>query len=448
MEQARKAAHFLVDHLNTGDRFNLISFSTGVRLWKPTLQVTGQAAAKDAHAWIDRLTATGSTDINRALLEALGQLQNEPQNARNRPAYMLFMTDGLPTQGEIDPQHIIDNARNNKPTQQSIRLFTFGVGFDVNTDLLDTLSQELGGRSSYVKPQEQIDEKISQFYRQISTPVLAGVSADFGNKTVVDEVYPFPLPDLFAGEQLVVAGRYHDGANVTVTLRGAVNGQKIIYQYPNQHFVTTGGEPFVARLWATRKLGALLAQARRSGANKELIDEITQLSLQYGIITPYTSYLVEEPSTQTAQPQTTAQAYAQPHAVHQQGADGVESKLATEAAAPASGATAVAASEARTAMETANHLSEQQDVRYVNGKTFTRQGLVTTADGAPYGAQVELWVDTMYTEKMAIETVFFGSDRYFALTKQPAMTPWLSISTELVVVVDKNKAIRITTVRR
>lgn len=441
IEQARKAAHFIVDHLNPGDRFNLISFSTGVRLWKANLQPSGQTSAKDAHTWINQLSATGSTDINRALLEALGQFQNTSQNDTNRPAYLLFMTDGLPTQGETAPPRIIDNVLHNKPAQRSIRLFTFGVGFDVNTDLLDTLSQELSGRSSYVKPEEQIDEEVSQFYSQVSTPVLSEVTLDFGNKVTVDEVYPYPLPDLFAGEQLVVAGRYHGGADVAVSLRGVVNGQKSLYQYPNQHFVATGGEPFVARLWATRKIGALLTQVRRTGANQELINEITNLSLQYGVVTPYTAYLVEEPNVQPTQGQDHAQAPAQPRAVQAQAAATVESKIAADAAAPASGAAAVSASEARTELETATNLQAQQAVRYVNGKTFVPQGWVKTTDGA----QVQLWVDTRYTDKMKLETVVFGSARYFSLSRQPQVAGWLAVSPELVLVVDKDKAIRITT---
>ncbi len=445
--QARKAADFVVNHLNPGDHFNLISFSTGVQLWKSSLQPIDAATAKDAHAWINRLTATGSTDINRALLEALGQMQ-DPADGDNRPAYLLFMTDGLPTQGETDTQRIIDNALNNKPAQRSIRFFTFGVGFDVNTDLLDTLSQALGGRSSYVKPDEQIDEKIGQFYSQISLPVLSDVTLDFGKQAVIDDVYPYPLSDLFAGEQLVVVGRYHSGADLTVTLRGLVNNQKIIYQYPHQHFVASGGEPLVARLWATRKIGALLAQVRRSGANqttidKELIDEITKLSLQYGIVTPYTSYLVEEPSVVNSQTSGAPQAPTanEPRSIYAQGANAIASKVDAAAAAPASGAAAVAASEARTQLETATNVQENQSVRYVNGKTFMQQGVVTTKDGRT----VKLWVDTLYTDKTPIEKVVFGSDRYFALAKQPQLTRWLAISTELVVVIDKNKAIRITT---
>ncbi len=449
--QARKAADFVVDHLNSGDRFNLLSFSTGVQLWQSSLQPIGAATAKDAHRWINGLTATGSTDINRALLEALGQLQSATAEGDNRPAYLLFMTDGLPTQGEIDAQRIIDNALNNKPTQQTIRMFTFGVGFDVNTDLLDTLSQELGGRSSYVKPEEQIDEKLSQFYSQIGLPVLAGVTLDFGKQAVIDEVYPYPLPDLFAGEQLVVVGRYHNAADLTVTLQGMVNQQKIIYQYPHQHFVTSGGEPLVARLWATRKIGVLLAQARRSSANQttvdqELIDEITNLSLQYGIVTPYTAYLVEEPSvvSQSTAGAAPAPTVNEPRSLYTQGANAAtaNNKADAVAAAPASGAAAVAASEARTQLENATNVQENQAVRFVNGKTFTQQGAVTTKDGRT----LDLWVDTLYQEQMQIEKVVFGSERYFALAKQPQMAPWLAISPELLIVIDKHKAIRITTV--
>ncbi|OUC07303.1 hypothetical protein RY27_15685, partial [Litorilinea aerophila] len=79
LEQARAAAHFIVDHLNPGDRFNLISFSTGVRLWQPGLQPVADETRPGAHAWIDGLQAGGSTDTHRALLEAPAQIKPEPQ---------------------------------------------------------------------------------------------------------------------------------------------------------------------------------------------------------------------------------------------------------------------------------------------------------------------------------------------------------------------------------
>ncbi len=147
-----------------------------------------------------------------------------------------------------------------------MRLFPFGIGYDVNTDLLDTLGSLLGGRSSYVQPDERIDEAVGSFYAQISTPVLANIALDFGERAGVKEMFPYPLPDLFAGEQLVAVGRYEEGGAVDVELKGDVNGTERLYVYPDRELVSSGGEPFVAKLWATRRIGELLSQVRRSGA--------------------------------------------------------------------------------------------------------------------------------------------------------------------------------------
>ncbi|RME64084.1 MAG: VWA domain-containing protein, partial [Caldilineae bacterium] len=171
IEQARAAARYVVDHLNPDDRFNLVRFSTGVDVWQARLQPVDADARQRAHQWIDATRATGSTDINRALLEALALLR-EPTD---RPAYILFLTDGLPTVGVQEPERILDNATTNAPQDRAVRLFTFGVGYDVNTDLLDELSRSLGGTSTYVQPDQRIDEAVSDFYAGVSAPVLAQV---------------------------------------------------------------------------------------------------------------------------------------------------------------------------------------------------------------------------------------------------------------------------------
>src|SRR5690606_1534402 len=111
------------------DRVNLISFSTGVRLWSDELETLDAGMKADAHEWIDRLDAGGTTDINRALLEALALIESRDAQAVSRPVYLLFMTDGLPTQGETDPWKIYDNADLNAPDEATLRLFTFGVGY-------------------------------------------------------------------------------------------------------------------------------------------------------------------------------------------------------------------------------------------------------------------------------------------------------------------------------
>ena len=457
IRQAREAVQYVVGQLNPGDRFNLITFSTGVRLWQNGLQEVTDANLAGAGEWIARIKATGATDINRALLEGLAQF--EPEGTR--PAYLLFMTDGLPTQGETDAGRIIANAQANKPEGRSVRLFTFGVGYDVNTDLLDVLSADMGGRTTYVAPEAQIDEVVSAFYDQIGKPVLANVALDFGGNTVVDEIYPYPLPDLFAGEQLVAAGRYRDGGPLTVQLSGDVNGRPVTFVYPDQELAERGGEPFVARLWATRKLGARLEQVRREGPNDELIDAIVALSLEYGIVSPYTSYLVLEPgmtdvdsvavdggppvprSAGSPDGAGTGSAGMGGEAVTSLRADAyaaAESVAAAVAAAPASGEAAVKAAQQRAALAGAENVQQSEEVRYLGGKTFARRGYAEGADGQP----AEFWVDTAYTEEMDLETVEFASDRYWALLEQPNVAQWLSLSTEMIVVLDNGTALRVT----
>lgn len=454
IEQAKAAVHYVVDHLNAADRFNLIAFSTGVKLWQPTLQSAATDRLQDAHAWIDGVAATGSTDINRALLEALAQLQGDQSE---RPAYVLFLTDGLPTQGETEIERILVNVRNNRPAAVSVRLFTFGVGFDVNTELLDTLSRELGGRSSYVQPNERIDEEVSHFYAGVSTPVLSDVTIQFGNNqsgdsvggsNVVDELYPYPLPDLFAGEQLVVAGRYRSAQPVDVTLRGQSNDAQIIYRYPAQRFVAAGGEPAVARLWAARKISALLAQVRQMGPHQELIDAIVDLSLRYGIVTPYTSSFVPEPVASGATDGSGAVGedgellLPGPTSVAR---EAVATALSTQMAKSRYdqvGESAVAASEQLNELATASVIQEAPEMRFVNGRTFLQR---TVAEGANK-VGLTLWVDTLYTEDMVLETIEFGSDCYFALAKEPQVAAWLALAPDIIVARDTQTALRITTI--
>lgn len=436
MAQAQDAARFVVDHLNEGDRFNLIIFSTGVDRWKSDLQEVNGESQTAAHTWIDRLRATGSTDINRALLESLALLDN-PADA-SRPAYVLFLTDGLPTQGEENPEQILANAERSAPAGRSLRLFTFGVGYDVNTDLLDEVSANLGGRSTYVQPEEQIDEAVSSFYAGVSTPVLANLAVTFtdadGKPVDMGDSYPFPLPDLFAGGQLVWVGRYESGGPVAVTLHGEVNGAPYTFEYPTLELTAGGGESAVARLWATRKIGALLTAVRRNGADPETVDAIIELSLEYGIVTPYTSYLVEEPGMTAAgaSPERVIVPFDAAAAPRAQAYAEAPAALAQSAAAPASGEEAVQASKARMDMSEAEVASADSRVRYMGGKSFVQQGYAQTADGAVY----PLWVDTTLDAGMTPRRIVFGSAAYFDLAADARVAQWLSISPALVLVID------------
>lgn len=442
LKQAKEAVRYVVEHLNPNDRFNLVAFSTGVRLWNERLMDATEENVADAQVWIDRLDASGSTDINRALLESLAQFDTG-EDSDTATGYLLFMTDGLPTQGETEAPKIIRNALSNQPDDVTIRLFSFGVGFDVDTDLLDVVSRQLGGRSSYVRPDEQIDEAVSQFYATIQTPVLTNVELDFGGDPVVSEVFPYPIPDLFAGEQLVVTGRYRNGGELAIVLQGKVDGDVVRTVYTERRLVNAGGEPFVARLWATRKIGVLMDQIRRSGPEPELVDAIADLSMRYGIVTPYTSYLVEEPEAYPpAQVRQDGGRDVPPMDFSSRARESVAAEAEEAAEAPASGEAAVAASLARAQLQSATAVDEHQAVKYAGGRAFVAQRSVAL----PNGRQATLWVDTAYDLEMDVETVPFGSERYFELAADDSYAEILALSPEILFSVDDVRAIRVTSI--
>ncbi|HZD56368.1 MAG TPA: VIT domain-containing protein, partial [Anaerolineales bacterium] len=285
--QAQEALSYILSHLNSQDRFNIITFSTGVDSYAGDLRPAVEA--NEAISWVNRFSAEGSTDINRALLEAAAVADNQ------RPVYLIFLTDGLPTEGVVDSQQILDNLA--AAASGNLRLFAFGVGYDVDTFLLDSLAQAHHGSSTYVMPDERLDEILSAFYAKISTPMLTNLSLDFGDLEIYD-LFPDPLPDLFAGSQIIGVGRYRQGGTTDVILRGEVNGTIQTFRYAQQIFTTEGRADaslsVLPRLWATRKIGHLLNKVRLQGPDEETVDQIVHLSIRYGIVTPYTSYLVTE----------------------------------------------------------------------------------------------------------------------------------------------------------
>lgn len=438
MEQARAAARYVVEHLNDEDRFTLFSFSTGVSRWSSNLVPVDQSSQADALDWIDDLRASGSTDINRALMESFSVIDSNAE----RPTYLLFLTDGLPTVGVQDPDRIIDMALDQALDLKSLRLFTFGVGYDVNTDLLDTLSRDLRGRSRYVRPEDRIDEEVSTFYNSISAPVLSDVRIEVSGARIND-TYPFPLPDLFAGDQLLWAGRYEGGGPVSVVLSGQSAQDGRTFEYEGLTLAEEGGEPGIARLWATRKIGALLTSVRRNGASDEVIEEIVDLSVRFGIVTPYTSHLVLEPGmgddAEDRQGGAAAPFAAVPADARAAVASEAEESIQLYSSADAVGEAAVQASQDLDTYSYAESARESAGVRYLAGKSFVQQGWVQ----GPAGRDVPFWVDTAYGEGLSLRTVQFAGEEYFTLIADPDVATWLSLSPEMVLVY-QGEALRIT----
>ncbi len=287
IEQARKALIFCVNSLNKQDRFNIIEFSTEVKPYENKLIDASPENISKAKEYIDKIEALGATDIDGALKKAL-----EMRTDDKRPFMVIFITDGKPTIGEKDPKSIIANIRKANTT--NTRIFVFGVGYRVNTNLLDEIARETRGVTEYVEPKEDIDHKVTSFYSKASHPVLSNAKLSFGDTLKVYDMYPRETPDLFKGAQLLVFGRYNGSGDYSVTLTGEVNGEPKKYVYEATFPDEVKDNEFIERLWAVRRVGYLIEEIRLNGEEKELTDEIVHLSRRYGIITPYTSFLVVE----------------------------------------------------------------------------------------------------------------------------------------------------------
>jgi len=287
IEQAKKSLLFCVNSLNDQDRFEIIRFSTDTEALFKKMTEVSDMARKQAKQFVEDLKAIGGTAINDALQEAL---ERKPKDS-SRPFMVVFLTDGLPTIGVTNEEEILKNvrARNEGLT----RIFCFGLGTDVNTHLLDKLAEDTGAVSQYVLPDEDIEVKVSSFFTKISDPVLADVQIDFG-KIHVSKMHPKKLPDLFKGQQLIVLGRYDEGGRARAKVEGKVGEESKTFRYPVEFAKEDTEHEFIPRLWANRRVGYLLDEIRLHGENAELKEEVTDLGKNYGIVTPYTSYLVSE----------------------------------------------------------------------------------------------------------------------------------------------------------
>jgi Ca-activated chloride channel family protein len=296
IEQVRAALKHVLNNLREGDLFNIIAFDSEVESFRPELQRYYDKTRREALGFAEGIYAGGSTNINEALRVSLSQLTDA-----SRPSYVVFLTDGLPTVGETNEMRVIANSKEFNKVHA--RIFCFGVGYDLNARFLDKLVRENFGQSEYVRPDENIEEHVARLYNRIESPVLTGLQMRYDFDSVktedgppVNRIYPHDAADLFAGDQLVVVGRYKKAGTAKIVATGKIGDKEERFDFPATFVEQSSDESlaFVEKLWAVRRVGEILDQIDLSGKNSELVKELVELATRHGILTPYTSFMADE----------------------------------------------------------------------------------------------------------------------------------------------------------
>ncbi|HVX13131.1 MAG TPA: VIT domain-containing protein [Pirellulales bacterium] len=429
IEQAKGALKFVLNHLREGDLFNIVAYDNAVESFRPELQRFNEESRQAALGFVDGIYAGGSTNIDGALTTALRQLADSA-----RPSYVLFLTDGLPTAGEVNEQKIVANSQTNNRVHG--RVLAFGVGYDVNSRLLDKLVRQNFGQSEYVRPNEHIEERVSRLFQKLEAPVLTDVVIQFSVDALpgaaegaVNRIYPKQVVDLFAGEQLALVGRYRKPGAAKVSITGNVHGQQKRFDFPADLVAESKDETFafIERLWAVRRVGEIIDELDLQGKNDELIQELVALSTRHGIITPYTSFLADENVSLHALSSNAARAKDRlsqleetqgANAFYQRGMKGALQRAeAAEAAKPAGGFAAGRLPGRRNAGRPAAAAQPASDADKFDASLEQAGETVQNVANKAFYRRGNRWVDSTVTDEQdkKAQRVTQFSDEYFKL---------------------------------
>ncbi|MGC9394464.1 MAG: VWA domain-containing protein [Anaerolineae bacterium] len=415
IEQARNALHFILDQLNPNDRFSIVSFDDQIEPLARHLQPVDRQTLSDARRFVRQLNARNSTDIEGALQTGLAIFTDSEERA-GVSRLLVFLTDGLPTAGVTDDVTIAELVQQANARVEA-RMHVFGVGYDVNTRLLDRLALDNGGSVTYVQPGENFELALSEFYGRIANPVLTDVEVEFDGMRVTD-LYPPTMPDLFRGSSVLLAGRYEaTNEQVTVRVRGRAGEEQREYVY-RFDLAATGGHDFVPRLWATRHVGALLDEVRVEGERAALVEEIRELGLGYGIVTPYTTFVISAQAEGAASMDNMALYDNQTELNQVSGRTTIQARVQNQSYQQSDQANLAVG---------ANVINREQGSMAQVARQYVDLSLVQ-AQGNVDEPVTEAWIAANIKVDREIE---FGSEAYFALADDPAARAFLQSGTSV-----------------
>ena len=410
MDQAKAALRQALDALRPRDRFRLIAFSSAVRQFREGFTPAGAPELAEARRFVDALDANGGTNLAGAVEAALAE-----RGDAERLPMVLLLTDGLPSVGEQAPDRIAADAAAHIGRA---RIFTVGVGHDVNTYLLDRLAVDGRGSATYVSPGANVGDAVGSLLAKLSRPALVDLR-------IVDapvrfqEQAPATLPDLFYGEELVVLARYRGEGSGPVVIEGTRDGRRERFTIESAFGRHEPGNSYIPPLWAARRVGELTRQIRLEGSSPELVARVRELGLRYGILTEYTAYLVQEPGVVAAEPPAVPMAGA----LSARRMTGARAFDQAKASANLSASASLQLEELTVSgvmqrVQSAASGSTRQEIRRAGGRLFAfRNGI---------------WTDLAGRGSVKTKVIAPFSSAYFALvTARPSLKPALAVGTPI-----------------
>lgn len=386
IKQAREAGKQVLATLNSSDRFKLIDFSTDVRSFRDGFVQATRDNKERASRYLESLDASGSTNISGALDAALDEM-----TPSGRLGLVLFVTDGEPTIGERNPDAIATRVTRLRKER---RIFSFGVGADLNAALIERLAIEGRGTAQFVRPEESVERAVAIVASRLSNPVVTNVRV-YADGVRLLKRQPSEAADIFAGQDFVLLARYDGNGMTRLRFEGETSEGPVSWTSRVDFPSSTRENSFVARLWATQRIGYLSAEKRKNGGSSEIDSEIRELGEKYAIPTEFTSYLVVEPGMRRDALQGRVSGVAVSAAAAPQASANATAFEKTREAAKQRAATSLAAA------DEADHAGIVSASRRVGTRTFTMKG--------------DTWTDSRRADSAKVVKVKAFSDAYFKI---------------------------------
>jgi len=284
IEKAKETMKLALDNLYPSDTFNLITFSGDTNILFPAPVSATKENLHKAQAFLDTRQGGGSTEMMKAIKASM-----DPSDAQGHVRIVCFMTDGYVG----NDMEIISEVQKHP----NARVFAFGIGSSVNRFLLDNMARYGRGEVEYVGLTDDGSAAARRFHERVRNPLLTDIQVDWGSLPVAD-VYPKQLPDLFGAKPVMLTGRYTAAGSGTVHLKGMMAGKPFTRDINVEFPESEKSHDVLATLWARTRVDDLMAQdfgGAQSGAMKpELQTTITNLGLEYRLMTQFTSFVAVE----------------------------------------------------------------------------------------------------------------------------------------------------------